>query len=130
MLAHQYIEQLDDEIRAAIFGNVGTVISFKVGAEDARYLAREFYPIFEEADIINLPNYHIYLKLMIDGVTSRPFSAITLPPPDKERPYRKKIIEASRGKYGKSRKEVEDEILFGRGHVTGKKEIFKVSLFS
>ena len=128
MLAHQYIEQLDDEIRAAIFGNVGTVISFKVGAEDARYLAREFYPIIEEADIINLPNYHIYLKLMIDGVTSKPFSAVTLPPPKKDKSYKKKIVEASRDKYGRPRKDTEREILF-RGHPEPKKQIEQGNLF-
>ena len=80
ILSHQYIEQLEDEIRAAIFGNVGTIISFRVGAEDAKYLAKEFSPVFDESDLINLPNFHIYLKLMIDGVTSKPFSAITLLP--------------------------------------------------
>ncbi len=130
VLAHQYIEQLDDEIRAAIFGNVGTVISFKVGAEDARYLAREFSPVFEEADIINLPNYHIYLKLMIDGVTSRPFSAITLPPPERKRSYKKKIIEASRGRYGRVRKDVEREILFKKTLIKAKKDRHQESLFS
>lgn len=112
VLAHQYIDQLDDEIRAAIFGNVGTVISFRVGAEDAKYLVREFSPVFEEADIINLPNHHIYLKLMIDGVTSKPFSAVTLPPPDKERSYKKKIIKESRLGYGRSRGEIEREFLY------------------
>ena len=80
ILAHQYIEQLDEELRAAIFGNVGTIVSFRLGARDAEYLAREFYPVFKEEDLINLPQYHISLKLMIDGVTGRPFSAITLPP--------------------------------------------------
>jgi len=57
---------------------VGTIISFRVGIEDARHLGREFYPVFNENDLINLPNHHIYLKLMIDGATSQPFSAITL----------------------------------------------------
>ena len=76
-LAHQYIEQMHEKIRAAIFGNVGTLISFAVGATDAEYLAKEFYPIFTKEDIVNLPNHHIYLKLMIDGATSKPFSAET-----------------------------------------------------
>jgi len=69
-LAHQYIEQLDEKIKGAIFGNVGTIISFRVGIDDAKQLAGEFYPVFNENDLINLPNYHIYLKLMIDGTTS------------------------------------------------------------
>jgi hypothetical protein len=113
VLAHQYMEQLDERIRAAIFGNVGTLISFRVGAEDAKYLAREFHPIFHETDFMNLPNYQIYLKLMIDGRSSQPFSAVTLPPLPMETSFKDLIIEASRKTYGKSRKEVERHILFG-----------------
>ena len=110
VLAHQYIEQLDQKIRAAIFGNAGTIISFRVGVEDARYLAREFYPVFGEADLVNLPNYDIYLKLLINGVASRAFSAITLGPPKRKRSYKDKIIETSRKKYARPRKEVENKI--------------------
>jgi len=105
ILSHQYIEQLDEKIRAAIFGNVGTIISFRVGAEDAKYLAREFHPIFAETDLVNLPNYHIYLKLLIDGVTSRAFSAITFGPPEKKKSYRRQIIETSRAKYSRPNSE-------------------------
>jgi type IV secretory pathway TraG/TraD family ATPase VirD4 len=83
VLAHQYIEQLDEELRAAIFGNVGTVISFRLGARDAEYVAREFHPVFSEDDLINLPQYHICLKLMIDGINAAPFSAVTLAPMSK-----------------------------------------------
>ena len=79
-MAHQYIDQLNEKIRSAIFGNVGTVISFRVGAADAEYLAKEFYPTFNEQDLIHLPKYSMYLKLMIDGATSVPFSATTLSP--------------------------------------------------
>jgi hypothetical protein len=61
-------------MHSAIFGNVGTLISFRVGTENAKYLAREFYPVFTEVDLVNLPNHHIYLRLMIDGVSSKPFS--------------------------------------------------------
>lgn len=78
-LTHQYIEQLDERIRKAIFGNVGTIISFRVGAIDAEYLAREFHPICKEHDFIQLPRFAMYVKLMIDGTTSMPFSATTLP---------------------------------------------------
>jgi hypothetical protein len=99
ILSHQYIEQLDKEIRSAIFGNVGTTISFRVGAEDARYLSREFHPVFNEEDLINLPNYHIYLKLLIDGMSSKPFSAITLPCPEEKMSCKNEIIKASREKY-------------------------------
>ncbi|MCU1292800.1 MAG: hypothetical protein JWP08_1650 [Bryobacterales bacterium] len=74
ILAHQYVQQLEPEIRHAAFGNAGTLISFRVGAEDAPYLAREFWPKFEVEDLLNLPNHSIYLKLMIDGAPSPPFS--------------------------------------------------------
>ncbi|MDA8162596.1 MAG: type IV secretion system DNA-binding domain-containing protein [Desulfobacteraceae bacterium] len=114
ILAHQYIEQLDEKIMAAVFGNVGTIISFRVGAEDAKYLAREFHPVFDEADLANLPNYHIYLKLMIDGVTSKPFSAETLGPYKKTGASMNKIIDVSRTGYGKPRTEVEKEVLFAQ----------------
>jgi type IV secretory pathway TraG/TraD family ATPase VirD4 len=78
VLAHQYMNQLEPDIRHAVLGNAATVISFRIGAEDAPYLAREFQPRFGIEDLINLPNRDIYLKLMIDGTPSRPFSASTL----------------------------------------------------
>jgi hypothetical protein len=81
ILAHQYLEEVEKSVRAAIFGNVGTLIVFRVGARDAEYLAREFYPVFTMEDFQNLPPYSIYLKLMVDGVMSRGFSARTLRPP-------------------------------------------------
>lgn len=111
ILAHQYIDQLDEKIRTAIFGNAGTIISFRVGTEDAKYLSKEFSPVFNESDLINLPNYHIYLKLMIDGTTSQPFSAITVPQAVKNRSYKEKIIKHSRKTYSRPRKKVEREIL-------------------
>lgn len=80
ILANQYLKQIDEKIREAIFGNVGTLVSFKVGMEDARCLAQEFYPVFKQEDLVNLPCYSIYLKLMIDGKTSQAFSADSLKP--------------------------------------------------
>jgi hypothetical protein len=79
VLAHQYLAQLDDEVMDAVLGNVGTTIAFRVGATDAELLEGEFAPEFKALDLVNLPNYHIYLKLMVSGVVSRPFSAETLP---------------------------------------------------
>jgi len=111
ILAHQFIEQLDEKVRAAILGNVGTIISFRLGAEDAKFLAKEFFPTFEESDLINLPNHHIYLKLMIDGKTSQPFSAITLASPEKKTSYKEEVIKISRKRYTRPRKEVERELL-------------------
>jgi type IV secretory pathway TraG/TraD family ATPase VirD4 len=80
-VAHQYLHQLEPDVRHAVLGNVGSVISFRVGAEDSPYLIREFHQKFEEIDLLQLPNYHIYLKLMIDGMPSAPFSAVTIAPP-------------------------------------------------
>jgi len=74
-LAHQHLHQLEPDIRHAVLGNTATLISFRVGAEDAGFLAREFQPKFGVEDLINLPNRDIYLKLMIDGTPSHPFSA-------------------------------------------------------
>lgn len=79
-VAHQYLNQLDPEVRHAVLGNAGSIISFRVGVEDAPYLVREFQEKFEEIDLLRLPNYRIYLKLMIDGTPSIPFSAVTLEP--------------------------------------------------
>ena len=128
-LAHQYIEQLDEKIRAAVFGNVGTLISFRVGAGDAKYLSREFYPVFDQADLVNLSNHNIYLKLMIDGVTSKPFSAISLPPPERGTSHKKELIKLSRKKYGRKRVEVEEKILF-KGDVKTESKITQESLFT
>lgn len=82
VLAHQYFAQLDLEVRDAVLGNVGTIIAFRVGPADAEVLEKEFQPEITGLDLLNLPNYHIYLKLLVDGVVSRPFSAETLMPAD------------------------------------------------
>lgn len=110
-IAHQYIEQMEDEVRAAVFGNVGTMISFRVGAYDAEVLEKEFAPYFVAEDIVNLGMYQTYLKLMIDGVSSQPFSAVTMPPiPLPEKNYKDQIIEASRQQFARPRAEVEEDI--------------------
>jgi len=79
-LAHQYLAQLDSEIRSAVLGNAGTLIAFRVGAEDAPFLARELQPRFQAEDLINLPNHETYIRLMIDGSPSRPFSGRIIAP--------------------------------------------------
>lgn len=79
-LAHQHLDQLDPSVRHTILGNVGTLVSFRIGPEDAPLVARELAPVFSAEDLVNLPTYDIALKLMIDGTTSRPFSATTLAP--------------------------------------------------
>jgi len=80
VLSHQHLFQLEPEVRHAVLGNVGTLISFRLGPEDARMIAREYEPVFAPLDLMSLPNHNIYLKLMIDGSPSKPFSATTLHP--------------------------------------------------
>ncbi|HVY83560.1 MAG TPA: type IV secretion system DNA-binding domain-containing protein [Caulobacterales bacterium] len=80
VMAHQYLAQLEPEIRHAVLGNAGTIISFRVGPEDAHVLARQFAPAFQPLDLMNLPNRHFYIRLMIDGAPSKPFSAVTMTP--------------------------------------------------
>jgi tRNA isopentenyl-2-thiomethyl-A-37 hydroxylase MiaE len=110
-LAHQYIEQMSEEVRAAVFGNVGTMISFRVGAFDAEILEKEFAPEFTAEDMVNLGFTQIYLKLMIDGVSSSPFSATTMPPlPLPRESYIRNIVEESRRQFAQPRDEVEDRI--------------------
>jgi CxxC-x17-CxxC domain-containing protein len=111
ILGHQYITQMEEEIRDAVFGNVGTLAVFRVGAEDAEFLEREFTPTFTAEDLVNLPKYNIYLKLMIDGVSGHPFSAETLPPPmPLDISNREKIINVSREMYGVKKNIVEEKI--------------------
>lgn len=110
-LTHQYMEQLPDEIRSAVIGNVGTILSFRIGADDASSLVKEFYPTFNEYDLIHLPRYAMYLKLMIDGTTSQPFSASTIQLPMVTKNVAKEVMEYSRKVYGKPRSEVEKEML-------------------
>ncbi|OGI57254.1 hypothetical protein A3B85_01695 [Candidatus Nomurabacteria bacterium RIFCSPHIGHO2_02_FULL_37_13] len=115
-VAHQYTAQLISDkssaVRDAVFGNVGTMIVFRVGADDAEFLEKEFEPEFTPQDIVNLPNYKIYLKLMIDGVTSRPFSAKTLPPMVKsgDKKIEEEVIKSSRDLYCRPKVVVEREI--------------------
>ena len=80
VLAHQYLEQLETEVRAAVIGNAGTLITFRLGAEDAVFIAKELAPRFSANDLLHLPNRHVYVRLAIGGEPSRPFSATTLPP--------------------------------------------------
>ena len=110
-MAHQYIEQMDEEVRDAVFGNVGTMIVFRVGAYDADVLEKEFAPTFTAEDLVDLGLRQIYLKLMIDSVSSKPFSATTLPQIQQPRSsYVQEIINNSRKVFAKPRSEVEKRI--------------------
>jgi len=114
-MAHQYIAQLTEEVRDAVFGNVGTIITFRVGSPDATFMEAEFMPRFTPEDIINLPKYNVYIKLLIDGVTSQPFSAITLPPIAQRTQSEARVIKMSRERYAKPRAEIEEKILTWSG---------------
>jgi len=126
-LAHQYIAQMEDKVKDAIFGNVGTIIAFRVGADDAEYLEKEFYPEFSARDLVNLPKYYVYMKLMVDGLAGRPFSAQTLPPFEKpSQSFRDEIIKKSREKYADQRRVVEEDIAKWTGNfVLEEKNQFK-----
>ncbi|MAZ56403.1 hypothetical protein CL653_01290 [bacterium] len=107
-IAHQYIEQMEEEVRNAVFGNVGTIISFRVGPFDAEVLETIFAPQFYAVDICNLGFAQVYLTLMIDGIGSKPFSAVTLPPIEQpEISYKDVVVNASREQYSVNRSEVE-----------------------
>lgn len=111
IMAHQYIKQMEEPVMDAVFGNVGTIISFRVGAEDGEFLEKWFQPDFLMNDIVNLGKFNIYLKLMIDGVSSKGFSAQTIPPlPKLEVSSREAILEHSRKKYATPREVVEKNI--------------------
>ncbi len=112
VMAHQYIAQLDEDLQNAVFGNVGTLITFRVGPMDTAVLGKMFTPTFSEMDLMNLAKYHIYVKLTIDGVASDPFSAVTLEPPAARNSKNtlEKIIRTSRERYGTRRQVVEEKI--------------------
>ncbi|MDD5251874.1 MAG: type IV secretion system DNA-binding domain-containing protein [Patescibacteria group bacterium] len=112
IVAHQYIEQLGDTgLAEAIFGNVGTIISFRVGANDAEQLAKEFAPRFTEEDLVNLGKYDVYLRLMINGAASPPFSATTLLPIAESTGSTEKVVRVSRERYARPRAQIEEKVL-------------------
>jgi len=100
-VAFQYLDQLNEAFRAAIFGNVGTMMSFRTGAEDAAYMAKEFNPIFRDVDFVNLSKYMMVVKLLIDGVPSQGFSAQTLPLGGTLGTTKNEVVERSRKTYGR-----------------------------
>jgi len=115
IMAHQYVSQLIDDkgntqIRDAVFGNVGTIASFKIGVEDAEVIAKEFAPVFNEYDVINIEKYHAYVKLLIDNTASRPFQMETYPPAAGNPETVKKLKEYARTLYGVPRAEIMDDI--------------------
>ncbi len=110
IFAHQFIGQVDEETRKAIFGNVGSMLAFRMGSEDAKYLAPQFEPVFEENDLVNLDNYNAVLRLLIRGESSTPFNIVTYPPSKGDEKLAEAIKEYSRHKYGRIRGEVEENL--------------------
>lgn len=111
-IAHQYVEQMPEEVQSAVFGNVGTTICFRVGPLDAEVFEKIFFPTFTKEDLVNMGRFQMYLTLMIDGVGSQPFSAMALPPiPALLNSNKQELIEWSRQNYSKPRAEVEARII-------------------
>lgn len=110
IIAHQYIEQLGEVVKPAVFGNVGTMVIFRIGGNDAEELLKEFEPYYTEEHLVNLPKYNFYIKLMIDGVSSIPFSATNMPPFTGNTGNTSKVIAVTRERYSSTREEVEDKI--------------------
>ncbi len=110
ILAHQFIGQLTDKIRDSVFGNAGSVISFRVGPEDAKFLVKYFEPVFSETDLINIDNRHAYAKLLINGATTMPFNITTEDSPESSLDEAENLRELNRQKYARSRAEVEQII--------------------
>jgi len=112
IMAHQYIEQMNEVVKPAVFGNVGTIIVFRVGAADAEELVKEFTPKFTEENLVNIPKWECYMKLMVDGIATDPFSAAGLPPLKKEEKTfnMDKVIRLSRERYSEKKEIIEEKI--------------------
>ncbi|MDO8510334.1 MAG: TraM recognition domain-containing protein, partial [bacterium] len=110
-VAHQFIGQLDENIKNAVFGNVGSLASFRIGADDAEYLGKQFAPVFTPSDLINIENRHAYVKLLVNGTPSTSFSMETVAPPKGNREHIAKLKELSGLKFGKPREEIEAGIM-------------------
>ena len=109
-MAHQFIAQLDPEIKDAVFGNVGSLSVFRIGSEDAQFMENQFSPVFSTNDIMNIPNYNAFLRILIKGTPAKPFSVATLPLPDLDLSRVDSLINYSLARYGRPRAEIEAEI--------------------
>ena len=122
-IAHQYVDQMSEKVKEAVFGNVGTMVVFRVGSADAEIFEKEFAPFFLLEDVVSLGQRQIYLRLMIDGVGSQPFSATTLPPiPPPEISYKQNVIDFSRMTFARKKEDVEKEIREWHAPVTFSQE--------
>jgi DNA helicase HerA-like ATPase len=110
-IAHQYIAQLDEGIKNAVFGNVGSMAVFRVSSDDAKYLETQFAPVFTAGDIMKLENYNAYLRMLVNGQPVKPFNIKTLPPPFGKPDIVDKLQELSYLMYGRERSEIEAEVM-------------------
>lgn len=109
-IAHQFIGQLPDDIKEAVFGNVGSIVSFRIGAQDAEFLVKQFEPIFDQNDLINIDNYNAYVKMLINGQTAPAFNMTTYPPANGRWEIAQNIKQLSRLKYGREKALIEAEV--------------------
>ncbi len=111
-VANQYIAQMEETIRDAVFGNMGTTITFRVGPLDAEFIERVYTPVFNAQDLQNIAFGQVFMTLLIDGMSSKPFSALTLPPiQPRETPDRNRVIETSRAQYARNQSQVETKVM-------------------
>ena len=110
-IAHQYISQLPEDIKNAVFGNVGNMAVFRVGQEDAEFLEKKFAPTFTAQDITRLENYNAYVNMLVKGQPTKPFNIAILPPEQGNLAMAEKLKQLSYLKYGAPREEVEAEIM-------------------
>lgn len=110
IIAHQFLGQLEEEIKKAVFGNVGTLVAFRIGTDDAEFMEKQFSPVFSAKDLLGIENFSAYIKLLIHGEPSRAFNMKIYPPATGDRERKKQVVEISRIKYGKQRDVVENSI--------------------
>jgi hypothetical protein len=111
ILAHQFIGQLKEEISKAVFGNVGSMVAFRVGPEDGEFLQKQFEPVFSANDLVNVDNYNAFARVLINGVLTKPFNIATYPPTKGNQEVANALKELSRLKYGRDRNIVNREIM-------------------
>jgi hypothetical protein len=109
-VVHQFIAQLDEQIRDAVFGNVGSLVAFRVGSEDAQFLEQQFAPVFTAKDIMNTPNFNALVRILANGIPTKPFSVAMRPPITSDPALVQQLIDSSLSRYGRPRAEIEAEI--------------------
>lgn len=126
VVANQFIGQLNPQVKEAVFGNVGTMMAFRTGPEDADFLVKQFAPIFDQHDLSNLPNYYVVVKLMVAGLPSQPFSMLSLPPVGTgSHEMAEAVMQLSAAKFGRDRDKVSQDVLTRMGSLPELKPVQK-----